>query len=157
MNMPTPLAEPIGPVAPTERETAIAKESSRKLSRLLGSVPEFHVQPGETGESGETIVLPRSAVRLLVEILTQMAQGNAVTLIPIHAELTTQQAADLLNVSRPFLVKLLEQGKIPFRKVGKHRRIRFSDVLAFKERTDAERRTALERLVAEGQELGMGY
>ncbi|NLU20258.1 MAG: helix-turn-helix domain-containing protein [Phycisphaerae bacterium] len=155
--MPTLLAESIGPITPTEQDTAIAKESSRKLSRLLGSAPEFHVQPMETGESGETIVLPGSAVRLLVEILTQMAQGNAVTLIPIHAELTTQQAADLLNVSRPFLVKLLEEGKIPFRKVGKHRRVRFSDVLAFKERTDAERRAALERLVAEGQELGMGY
>lgn len=155
--MPTLLGESIGPVAPTEQETALAKESSRRLSRLLGATREFRVQSRGTGKPSEAIVLPMPAVRLLVEILTQMAQGNAVTLIPIHAELTTQQAADLLNVSRPFLVKLLEQGKVPFRKVGKHRRVRFSDVLALKHSTDADRRAALERLAAEGQELQMGY
>jgi len=98
-----------------------------------------------------------SAVRLLAEILAQMAKGNAVSLIPIHAELTTQRAADLLNVSRPFLVKLLEEGKLPYRKVGTHRRVRFSDILLFKDRNEAARRAALEKLVAEGQAFDLGY
>jgi len=155
--MTTLLGEPIGPVAPTDEDAALAKESSRRLAQLLGHAHDFRVQSRGNGKSPEPVALPLPAVRLLAEILTQMAQGNAVTLIPIHAELTTQQAADLLNVSRPFLVKLLEQGKLPYRKVGKHRRIRFADVLAFKQRADVERAGALERLAAEAQELDMGY
>jgi excisionase family DNA binding protein len=155
--MPTLIEESIGPVAPTEQETAIAKESSRRLAHLLGSVREFRVQPRQAGKPGKPVTLPMSAVRLLAEILTQMAKGNAVSLIPIHAELTTQQAADLLNVSRPFLVKLLQEEKLPYRKVGTHRRIRFSDILLFKNRSEASRRAALEKLVAEGQALEMGY
>lgn len=155
--MTTLLGESIGPVTPTEAEAALAKESSRRLSQLLGHARDFRVQPRGNGKAPEPVALPLPAVRLLAEILTQMAQGNAVTLIPIHAELTTQQAADLLNVSRPFLVKLLEQERLPYRKVGKHRRVRFSDVLAFKRRSDDERAAALQRLAAEGQELDMGY
>lgn len=155
--MLTLSGESIGPVVPTEQETALAKESSERLSQLLEAAGEFRIQSRGTGKAGEAVVLPAPAVRLLAEILAQMAQGNAVTLTPVHAELTTQQAADLLNVSRPFLVRMLEQGKLPFRKVGKHRRIRVSDVLMFKQRSDAERQAALERLVAEGQELHMGY
>jgi excisionase family DNA binding protein len=155
--MTTLLGDSIGPVAATEEEAALAKESSRRLARLLGEAHQFRVELRNGGATSEVVALPMPAVRLLVEILTQMAQGNAVTLIPVHAELTTQQAADLLSVSRPFLIKLLESGELPFRKVGKHRRIRFSDVLAFKQRTDAERDAALQKLVAEGQELNMGY
>lgn len=145
----------IDPVAPTEEEARLAQESSRRLAGLLGSTKEFRVQPHGTAQQEEAVLLPAPAVRLLVEILTQMAQGNAVTLIPIHAELTTQQAADLLNVSRPFLIKLLQGGKIPFRAVGRHRRIQFRDVMKFKQNSDAERRVALQKLVSDGEELDM--
>lgn len=155
--MLTLSGESLGPVAPTEQETALAKESSERLSQLLEATQEFRIQSRNAGKAGNTVLLPAPAVRLLAEILAQMARGNAVTLTPVCAELTTQQAADLLNVSRPFLVKLLEQGKLPFRKVGKHRRIRVSDVLMFKQRSDTERQAALDRLVAEGQELRLGY
>jgi excisionase family DNA binding protein len=155
--VPTLIEESIGPVAPTEQETAIAKESSRRLAHLLASVQEFRVQPRRAGKPGKPVTLPMPAVRLLAQILAQMAKGNAVSLIPIHVELTTQRAANLLNVSRPFLVKLLEEGKLPYRKVGTHRRVRFSDILLFKDRNEAARRAALEKLVAEGQALEMGY
>ena len=103
------------------------------------------------------ITFPFSAIKLLLQILTQMAEGNAVTLIPIHAELTTQEAASLLNVSRPFLIKLLEEGKIPFHKIGTHRRVRFIDLLKFKDEADEISQKALEELVKQAQELDMGY
>ena len=157
--MATLLSEFPGTVTPTPDDTRLAQESSRRLARLLGARKKnvrFRIQPDDEPE--ETIAIPLPAFRLLAEILAEMAKGNAVTLIPIHAELTTQQAADLLNVSRPYLIDLLEKGQIPHRKVGTHRRVLFQDVLAYKQRTEAARLKALEALSALDQERGgLGY
>lgn len=152
-------------VAPTAIDTELAKDSSRQLSKLLGKQNDIGKQFSNfqlrvqtvNGLEEEVVVIPVSALRLLTDILTQMARGNAVTLIPIHAELTTQQAADLLNVSRPFLIGLIDTNKIPCRKVGTHRRLRFEDLMAYKQDVDRQRLQALEELAYEAQELNMGY
>jgi excisionase family DNA binding protein len=151
------VSESFATIAPTEADAQLARESSRKLAtHKLGRRASVRIQVLDAHEP-ETIALPASALRLLQHILTEMAQGNAVTLIPIHAELTTQQAADVLYVSRPFLVGLLESGHIPYRKVGTHRRVLFRDLMAYKQKIDAERLKALEELAAQAQELDMGY
>ena len=105
----------------------------------------------------QDVVIPATTFHLLVDILSQMAQGNAVSIVPIHSELTTQEAADILNVSRPFLIKLIESQEIPCRKVGRHRRIRFADLMEYKQKTDSQRTKALDELAAQAQELNMGY
>lgn len=153
--MSTLIPESFETVAPTEADTQLARDSSRRLAtHKLGRRSSVRIQ---FVDDGEAFAVPASALRLLQHILTEMAQGNAVTLIPTHAELTTQQAADLLNVSRPYLVKLLEEGKIPFRAVGKYRRVRFDDLMAYKRKDDEARDRILDQLTAEAQELGMGY
>jgi excisionase family DNA binding protein len=142
---------------PSESEKALARESSRQLAPLIQKErPSTSISILED-ELGQKIVVPNVAISLLLEILTQMAQGNAVTLMPYHAELTTQQAADLVNVSRPFLVKLLESGELAHRMVGKHRRVLLQDVMKYKENIDRARNETLNELVAQAQELNMGY
>lgn len=143
---------------PSAEDIALARESGRALSTALLTRSEtqqidFHDDKGAV----RTVRIPTSALRLLLEVLTEIGQGNAVSIIPIHAELTTQEAADVLNVSRPFLVQLLEKGDMPFHKIGTHRRVRYQDVIAYKKRIDADRRKALDELAAQAQELGMGY
>ena len=108
-------------------------------------------------DKAETIQLPAGAVKLLQAILEGMALGGAVTIVPQNSELTTQQAAGALNVSRPFLIQLLEEKKLPYQLVGSHRRVRFEDQLHFKENIDAEQRKVLDQLAAEAQDLKLGY
>ena len=108
-------------------------------------------------EQEQPFDLPAGAVSLLMDILEAMAAGRGVSIIPENAELTTVQAAEILNVSRPFLIKLLTEGALPYHKVGKHRRILMEDVRRNKNRTDRAREAVLDQLAAEAQENGMGY
>ena len=143
----------IGPVAPSEHDARLARESSRQLSAYMKQDLRVRI----TDRDGPDIELPAAAVGLLIHLLTQMAVGNAITLMPTHAELTTQQAADLLGVSRPFLVKLLDERKIPYKKVGTHRRILFSHLMTYKDQMGATRHQILDELTQQAQELDMGY
>ena len=143
------------PFLPNKNEALLAQESSRLLAPVLGGtdVVRFSV----AGQDIE-VSLPQSVLRILVDVLTNMAEGNAVTIIPIHAELTTQQASEILNVSRKFLIdELLEGGVIPFRKVGTHRRILFKDLMAYKETNRFQRKEALDELTELSQQFGLGY
>ena len=153
MNAPT-----IPKILPSQEDIVLARESGRALSTVLLTRAntqeiDFHDDKGAV----RTVRMPTSALRLLLEVLTEIGQGNAVSIIPIHTELTTQEAADILNVSRPFLVQLLEKGEMPFHKTGSHRRVRYQDLIAYKKRIDAERRKTLDELTAQAQELGLGY
>ncbi|MBI2074138.1 MAG: helix-turn-helix domain-containing protein [Gemmatimonadetes bacterium] len=109
------------------------------------------------GAAGASVTIPAPAFELLLEVLGPMANGNAVTIVPVHAELTTQQAADALNVSRPFLIQLLEPGAIPHRKVGTHRRVRFADLMEYKRQDETRRRAVMDELTSEAQQHGLGY
>jgi excisionase family DNA binding protein len=142
---------------PSDVDTEEAKLSSRVLSPRVERHRSLSLRLiDEDSRKEETVItLPAKVARVLLDILVQTAEGKAVTIIPTHAELTTQQAADVLNVSRPFLVQLLEKGKIPFRKVGTHRRVLLSDVLSYKQQTDSARKQALDELAALSQELGL--
>ena len=143
-------------VTPSEGDAALAKESGPRLAAHLRQGSELRLEV-RSGSASEELVLPPSALRLLVQILSEFGRGHAVTLTPLRAELTTQQAADLLNVSRPHLVKLLDEGAIPSRKVGTHRRVLLEDLLAYRRQAEAGRRAALDELTALSQELKMGY
>lgn len=132
----------------------MARNSSRLLAACIGKGPtaRLRVIDGE----GE-IEVPVAALRMLVDVLANMAEGNAVSLVPIHAELTTQQAADFLNVSRPYLIGLLERDELPHRKVGTHRRVTFRALLEYREQSVARSKAALDALAAQAQELGLDY
>jgi excisionase family DNA binding protein len=144
-------------VIPSNKEVILAEKSSRILSDYIKKTKKPTLQLVGNKQVDKTLMLPLQALLLLVNILEEMRQGNVVSLIPIHAELTTQEAADLLNVSRPYLVNLLEEGKIPFRKIGTKRRILAKDILRYKTGIDKKRLKALELLSKQAQELNMGY
>lgn len=141
---------------PSESEIELSTLSSRILSSVQNSNRETQTIKVEAKNGEEqSLLIPTFAYELLIDILSQMAQGNAVTLIPVHAELSTQQAANILNVSRPHLIKLLESGEIPYYKVGKHRRILAQKLYDYKSDIDAKRSQTLDELTAFTQELGL--
>lgn len=156
-NMAGMRAREIGPPEDA-KEVELAERAARSLDAIRRRRKTARVLVRAEGEAEvEEVILPGRVVDLMREVLAEMAQGNAITLAPVHAELTTQQAADLLNVSRPYLVQLLEDGKIPYRRVGTRRRVRFSDLIAYKGREEERRRKVLEELTKEAQELDLGY
>lgn len=146
-------------IAPTQADEALAQTSTRSIARIVSEKPNTPLSLRISASGGEetVVTIPAAAFRLLGEILNQMAKGNAITLIPVHAELTTQQAAELLGVSRPFVVEQLEKGQIPYRKVGTHRRILFRDLMEYKRSMDQKRLDSLDELAAEAQKLNLGY
>lgn len=144
-------------IEPTEADARLAQESGGRLADLLGqgsSTVGIHVQ---VGDAGEGVAIPVAAAKALASILQEMGKGNAVALLPLHSELTMQQAADVLNVSHSFLSRLLDEGTIQFRGGGAHRRVLLRDVLEYKRQIDHRRLATLEDLAAQAQELGMGY
>ncbi len=134
----------------------VARAAGHALS-TLGEGACVRVEASADGQAPQGFVLPAPAVRLLAEMLDLLGQGRSVVVLHHSAELTTQQAADVLHVSRPYLIKLLDEGVLPHRMVGTHRRIHLGDVLAYKVVQDARSEAALTELVEQAQELGMGY
>lgn len=144
------------PIRPSATDVDLARTSARKIKRLKGREGAATVTVSG-GRASEGVAIPGIVVDLIEMILDELAQGHAVALAPLQREVSTQTAADVLNVSRPHLVKLLEAGTMPFTRVGTHRRVRLSDVLEYKARMDAEADEAYAQLVRQAQELGMGY
>lgn len=142
--------------APSAQDASLARVSGQSLSRFARRQKPLSLKVTEAGQE-QPIELPAGAVALLMDVLEAMAAGRGVTIIPENAELTTVEAASILNVSRPYLIKLLDEKIIPHRLVGKHRRILIDDVMAYKERIDAEREGVLAQLTADAQENDMGY
>ncbi|MEK6541358.1 MAG: excisionase family DNA-binding protein [Pseudomonadota bacterium] len=138
-------------IVPDESDSELAKTASRVLARARDQRITVRL------DDGTELFLPKMLTELMVQMLTELSYGNAVTIVPIHAELTTQEAANHLNVSRPFLIKQLEKGALPFHKVGSHRRVKFTDLRVFRAEFENRREAAMQSLATEAQELGLGY
>lgn len=141
---------------PSPEAAKQAQEALRQLRAVKRRTKLVRVVTGREGEE-VAVHVPREAFELFTQILAQMANGNAVTLVPVHAELTTQQAADMLNVSRPFLIKLLDEGRIPYRMVGTHRRVQAKDVLEYQQASAEASKKALDELSQIAQDEDLGY
>jgi len=143
----------------TKEDQRIARSSLQGfqlVSQKIKLSPEKGIKI-KIQESGKFIIIPKKALALLSAIIQNMAEGKTISIVPSNSEVSTQQAADMLNVSRPHLVKLLETKKIPFKKVGSHRRILLKDITKYQEQQSKERETQLDFLANQAQELNLGY
>ena len=143
------------PTIPSDRDALLAREASRAIETQHVDMGSLQLQLANAGNDVTTVRLPEAAAKLLLQVLTELGNGRAVSVAPTDIEITTQQAADLLNVSRPDLVDLVNKGELPVRKVGNQRRLPLADVLEYKSRTRANRLEALRELTALDQELGL--
>ncbi|MGN6686085.1 MAG: helix-turn-helix domain-containing protein [Actinomycetales bacterium] len=148
-------ASSLAPVQPDESDISTAVEALPHVKDYLATHADSVIRLVVADDPQETLIVPRGAVELLARVLAHMAAGEGVSVVPAHAELTTQQAAELLNVSRPFLIGLLDDGQIEYRKVGKHRRIKAQSLMAYMARDDQQRREAAEELTRLNQEMGL--
>lgn len=141
------------PLTATEAESAIARNAAAKLDAVAKSNQDVtvHVE----GMANIAVPLPAKAVQLMLTVLEAMAEQKAISLIPHETEMTTKQAADFLNVSRPFVCKLIDDGKLPARMVNRHRRVKFSDLVAFERQSREERRAAMANLAELSRDLDL--
>ncbi|AUI88979.1 DNA-binding protein (plasmid) [Vibrio azureus] len=143
---------------PSAEDMALAKLGSQELSAVIeinGEAQRINV----VDKSGNThgVTIPASALNMMIEVLTQLGQGNSVSITPIHAELTTQEGADMLNMSRPTFIKLLDSGDIPYSRTGNRRKVAYVDLMEYKNRLEENRLADLAELSALDQEMDMGY
>ena len=151
-------ARNLQPVLPTEDDAALARASYQKLVSLIQhDEADLTIKVMQDDSKGETVDIPAQAFSLLVEILAHMGQGNGVQLTPIRKELEIYEAADILGVSKAYLVSLLKSGEIPYWVEGTVYRMLYQDVIDYKNRNDTERMKVLDELAAQAQELNMGY
>jgi excisionase family DNA binding protein len=150
------MTNAVSAIRPGDVDAGIADRAARRIRDYLTSNPgeDAISVDAEIGGIEEALVLPRQAVIMFAQMLAMLAAGQGVQIMPDNAMLTTQQAADSINVSRPYLIGLLERGEIPYEKVGTHRRIAFAALLDYKRRDQQQRRKASAELTALGEELG---
>jgi excisionase family DNA binding protein len=139
---------------PTKAEQKVASESYSALESILGHINSDEVEI-EIEETNDKIKIPLSALKLLGDILKAMAQGNPISIVPVATEVTTQAAAEILGCSRPHLVKLLEDGKISYTKVGKHRRIKIDDVMIYRQQMKIQQKQNIIDIMNSDEELGL--
>ena len=147
------LLDQIEPIVADAEEAEIARQAADRLETLAGSGAAIELVARE--RPSVVVKLPAPAIRLILDIMRAMGEGQAFSVLPFAAELTTQQAADFLNVSRPFVVALIDEGKLPARRVGRHRRIKFGDLVAYEKSAMVKQKAALDEMAKLSQELGL--
>lgn len=136
-------------------ESVMAQEQEKSSIKQLENILQLESSQLKLIGNGEEITIPESVYQVLRQAVRAMASGKVISLVIQERELTTQQAAEMLNVSRPYLIKLLEQGEIPYIMVGTHRRVRFEDLMKYKQQRHNKRRQLLQQLVEISEEAGL--